>query len=406
MLQTLFSLLADLSAHFCLFAKETVSMGGAASVDETSPNISLINFTNREQFLKDCNLFFDTIQSSDGTASKSRIYSVLNGLHKASEILNIFMLYCPEGLMSSGRFVDICRDLKLLDKAFTISSANDVYEAGRESYYNGQNENVAENINFAGFLYHIVPHLAFAKNIDPDILTDRIARHHLPSPTVERMISFKRTLSEVKSPVKKLISKLSFNSSVEPTTDEKRELLAATQYCVSLHHIKDVVHQTFEGLDMDIAIKNQAATKIQSKFRSRIAKRKAYNLKQLKKGKRVKDCSINPKIKPKTEQTLRKVFQFYCPNDDIDLEGFFALLKDSRILGPKYLGVDVEYNFKETIAKVELSDTPRKYTPGVRFHKRFTFMVFKEIALCFVALSTGLSYDAIVDTIIKNCDDE
>ena len=74
---------------------------------------------------------------------------------------------------------------------------------------------------------------------------------------------------------------------------------------------------------------------------------------------------------------------------DIDIDGFFALVKDGGLLNRKYLAVDVNYNFKETIAKVELNETPKKYNPGVRFHKRFTFMVFKDIALCFVALSTG-----------------
>ena len=77
---------------------------------------------------------------------------------------------------------------------------------------------------------------------------------------------------------------------------------------------------------------------------------------------------------------------------DIDREGFFALIKDGGLLCRKYLSIDVEYNFQETIAKVEAPDTPKKYNHGVRYHKRFTFMVFKEIALCFVALSTGILY--------------
>jgi hypothetical protein len=65
-------------------------------------------------------------------------------------------------------------------------------------------------------------------------------------------------------------------------------------------------------------------------------------------------------------------------------------LKDGGLLGHKYLSVDADYNFSETIAKVELAETPRKYSPGVRYHKRFTFLVFKDIALSFVALSTGM----------------
>jgi hypothetical protein len=74
---------------------------------------------------------------------------------------------------------------------------------------------------------------------------------------------------------------------------------------------------------------------------------------------------------------------------DIDKEGFFALMKDGGLLGHKYLSVDVDNNFMETIAKVESANTSRKYNHGVRYHKRFTFMVFKDIALCFVAMSTG-----------------
>jgi hypothetical protein len=49
--------------------------------------------------------------------------------------------------------------------------------------------------------------------------------------------------------------------------------------------IRDVVQETNTGLEMDLPLKNQAATKIQSKFRCRIAKRKALNLKQ------VRDCN-------------------------------------------------------------------------------------------------------------------
>lgn len=100
------------------------------------------------------------------------------------------------------------------------------------------------------------------------------------------------------------------------------------------------------------------------------------------------------------------------------------MIKDSGLLGHKYLGVDAVNNFKETVAKVELASTSKKYHHGVRFGKRFTFMIFKDISLSFVALSTGedrsacvnilhetlmvifvlagLSYDAVVDTILKS----
>lgn len=67
-------------------------MGATASINSETPDVQLVNFTNREQFLKDCNQFYDTMQSCDGSAQKSRVYSVLNGLHQASEILNIFMV--------------------------------------------------------------------------------------------------------------------------------------------------------------------------------------------------------------------------------------------------------------------------------------------------------------------------
>jgi hypothetical protein len=73
----------------------TTNMGGAASItssDSSSPDVHLVDFTDREQFLRDCSVFFDTMQSSDGTAAKHRIYSVLNGLHQASEILNVFLV--------------------------------------------------------------------------------------------------------------------------------------------------------------------------------------------------------------------------------------------------------------------------------------------------------------------------
>ena len=67
-------------------------MGATASVNSDTPDVQLVHFTNREQFLKDCSHFYDTMQSCDGTVQKARIYSVLNGLHQASEILNVFMV--------------------------------------------------------------------------------------------------------------------------------------------------------------------------------------------------------------------------------------------------------------------------------------------------------------------------
>ena len=67
-------------------------MGAAASVNDDTPVVQLVDFTNKEHFLSDCSKFYDTVQSSDGSVAKARIYSVLNGLHKASEILNVFMV--------------------------------------------------------------------------------------------------------------------------------------------------------------------------------------------------------------------------------------------------------------------------------------------------------------------------
>jgi hypothetical protein len=68
-------------------------MGGAASINsDAAADVQLVDFTNREQFLVDCNHLYDTMQSSDGTAAKTRIYSVLNGQHQASEVLNVFMV--------------------------------------------------------------------------------------------------------------------------------------------------------------------------------------------------------------------------------------------------------------------------------------------------------------------------
>lgn len=47
------------------------------------------------------------------------------------------------------------------------------------------------------------------------------------------------------------------------------------------HSIRDVVHEINTELDMDLPLKNQAAVKIQSKFRCRMAKKKTFNLKQV-----------------------------------------------------------------------------------------------------------------------------
>lgn len=378
-------------------------MGSAASVSSDTPDVQLVDFTNREQFLKDCNQFFDTMQSSDGSAAKHRIYSVLNGLHQASEILNVFLLYCPEGRMNPSTFVDLCRDVKLLDKKFTAENAKTVFSAGRLSYYQGA-EDSPDIINFSGFLYHVVPELTCAKNMEEGVLGDRLARHHKPSLVVQRTISFKTSMSSCTpqvSPVKKTSSGLNFQpvgeskeGGVEDEPEEKQSGAVA-------QNLRAVVQEANSGLEMDVLLKNQAATTIQNLFRRRIAKKRTLYLKQLKKGKRIKDAAIYSKLKSKLEKELKKAFQFYCPNDDIDREGFLWLIKDSGLYCSKYLSVDAEHNFAETIAKVELADTPRKYVPGVRYHKRFTFIVFKDVALSFVALSTGLSYEAVVNTIIK-----
>jgi hypothetical protein len=146
------------------------------------------------------------------------------------------------------------------------------------SYYQGV-EGAPEDINYAGFFYHIVPELAFAKSMDEDVLTSRISRHHMPSPLVERKISFKRSMSSSKSlagsPVKISVSSTTFEG-IDEVAIEKKE--GDDLHLVS-RHIREVVHRVNSGLDMDAVMKNQAATKIQSKFRCRIARRKAHHLK-------------------------------------------------------------------------------------------------------------------------------
>ena len=152
----------------------------------------------------------------------------------------------------------------------------------RKNYYQGEGdaENTPKDVNYAAFLYHIVPELAFAKSIDEEVVTDRISRHHMPNPMVERKISFKRSMSSTKSlpssPIKKVMSNTSFKVIDEVIVEEKQEGHAAV-----LDSVRDVVHETNADLDMNIVLKNQAAVKIQSKFRCRIAKRVAFNLKQV-----------------------------------------------------------------------------------------------------------------------------
>lgn len=141
-------------------------------------------------------------------------------------------------------------------------------------------------VNYAGFLYHVVPELAFAKSIDEDVLVDRIARHHMPNPVVERKISFKRSLSSLKSPgvspVNKAISNNTFKSIKESTVEEKKEENNSAELTdVTSSHMREVVQETNVDLDVNAVMKNQAATVIQSKFRCRLSKRVATNLKQV-----------------------------------------------------------------------------------------------------------------------------
>lgn len=143
-----------------------------------------------------------------------------------------------------------------------------------------QNEG-PEGVNYAGFLYHVIPELALAKEMDEEVLTDRLSHHHMPSPAVEKKISFKR----LNSPAKPQSVKRGAPKTLDETiADEKEEDVAnGTEKELGLHlvshHIREVVQQANEGLDMDATVKKQAAVRIQSKFRCRIAKRKAAHLK-------------------------------------------------------------------------------------------------------------------------------
>ena len=189
----------------------------------------------------------------------------------------------------------------------------------RNCYFKGQAESSEEGINFAGFLYHVVPFLAASKSMDEESLTDRLARHHKPSPIVEKKISFKRALSSPMVSSKNALKKiLSFSSADETTLEERKELQEMSSELMSLQVSPSVEsHVVSSDHVVDLAIKNQAAVKIQTKFRSRMAKRVSLQLKQLKKGKRIKDCAMCPRMNSKTEKALKKVFQFYCPNDGI-----------------------------------------------------------------------------------------
>jgi hypothetical protein len=153
------------------------------------------------------------------------------------------------------------------------------------SYSQGA-EDTREDVNYAGFLYHIVPELAFAKNLEEDALMGRLSRHHMPSPVLKREISYKRSMSGSSPPqsIKKQAQATAASESCKSLREEEKEgciddVVPTGE--VHMHHIIEVVHGVNLAIDIDLPLKNQAALKIQSKFRCRIAKRQMHHLKQV-----------------------------------------------------------------------------------------------------------------------------
>jgi len=91
-------------------------------------------------------------------------------LAEEDDVRSLFLQFSPSGEMDSKTFVKFCRDTKLIDKKFTATDADLIFQKTR-----AQRRIVAKTINFEAFRQFTLPEIAAKRRVDVSDVVAHVA---------------------------------------------------------------------------------------------------------------------------------------------------------------------------------------------------------------------------------------
>ena len=142
-------------------------MGGAASIN------NLPEVLTEEMCKSICGDYFDpaifdTHKNAEGTVDRD---SFLKEYSAEKEARRVFLAYCPTGTMDSRTYIKLCRETKMLNKKFSSGDADLVFTHVSHKH---------PNFTYTVFRHHALVEIAAKKEVDVKTLVKKLEVHDGP----------------------------------------------------------------------------------------------------------------------------------------------------------------------------------------------------------------------------------
>lgn len=442
---------------------------GASAAFPEQLNEEQVKIISSSQFQES---MFISLQDPDGTVPKDLFVKCFEE-GPEREVFRLFMIYCPSGAMPKSSFLTLCRVNKLLNKnTCTSVMAGGAFDQSllpvKPADGDTQSFRLAETIGFNQFRSRVVPEFAKLKKIEERVLIDKLSMCEFPSSVTMAGSSAKE--------LKAISAKYNANaatgsgSSVAPTSSTTDKPLtkeapaidstattppiantAATTENTPHNTAPEVSTPHPISLNVSVEFIN-TFTRLQSIARSKIAKRKVANLKEIRDIETGKTRSRRPTIEPVitkrrqsrdvgrvkslmaeqealkkeikklmgqdgesaltvpdtevssfdqeeekeltpaevAEQALHDLFDHYCnPPGEMDVNFFKKFMRETYTVTKKFTVNDADTVFKKTIAKATAAPDTTQLRKGVFYGKRINFYVFFHTSIPMTATARG-----------------
>lgn len=388
---------------------------------------------------------YATLQDADGTVPKQLF---VNCFEKGPEreVFQLFMAYSPDGTMTKGTFLSLCRVNKLLHKnTCTSIMAGSVFNRSLRALKRDPDASprMSDAIGFNQFRTLVVPEFAKLKKMEENALIDKLSLCEFPSSVTlaGSQLSKSQKGAQDDTPLPE------FDPTAQPVAaDEtvKKEEAEARE----LKHPK---------LSLDVSAEIMTSfIQLQSISRRKLAKRKMEQLKEVRaietgKAPRSRRPTIEPQISKRrgsrdgdrvqtlmaeqeavkkeikelmgqvteenasfeeppepekaltpaeiAEHSLHDLFDLYCsPPGEMDINFFKKFMRETYTLTKKFTVNDADGLFKKVVAKASTSPQTSLMGQGVFFGKRIDFYVFYHSAIPLVAKArNGIKTKELID---------
>jgi hypothetical protein len=370
-------------------------MGAAVSAlpDELDTE-TIIRLAGSNDFKQE---LFDTVKSPDGTVSRALfIKCVETGPEK--EVFQLFLHYAHSTRMSNTEFRDFCRSLKLLNKKVNVFVADGIF--------NRALSNGSDTIRYYEFRTKIIPEFARLRDMDEDDIIELLSRRDLPvsKPPIENSNPFEVVIDTN-------VSKVDEGTSSTHSTPKQNEAATKLQTLSRQKMAKRQVAYMKEVQDIKSGRRQSRRHSEQDSVESENIKRLIAQHDALKKELQVlmdgAPGAEIPEVLSKQESVveivqrdlsdeeridlmLHDLFDAYCsPPNEMDTNMFKKFLRETYTFTKKFTILDADAIFKKVIAKALSAPKTSQLGQGVFFDKRINFYVFRTEAIPKIASARG-----------------